>query len=389
MMQPIRCRCFIALAALLTLFCGKALGFAPNDYRRKTTITPASRPATIRAKIIPKKSYDGRNRWKNRSHRQKSSRLTSTYVEARHISNRFKSIQGIISVAAVSFKKCRKWLRSSTKAKRLIVGIILGAIIIFGPAFSPAHAASSVGSTTAFPAQSRALGQFNFLPSKAELEFSFRLVYAACSAALVGLERSCADRPAGLRTCCLVGLGACIYTISSVHGFLPHSALGYAPGSPMLEGVKCDPSRMAANIASGVGFIGAGAIHKSKTYGKGTEIQNFTAGLTTAAAIWISAAIGVASAVGLYYVSAVSTLATVLILRYARLPHSDDEPGFSWSARPLEEVEESKETFEAPKSSGLFGHTPQSSKVIHDALRQYRNDLAHVTKAPDNSTTWD
>lgn len=98
---------------------------------------------------------------------------------------------------------------------------------------------------------------------------------------------------------------------------------------------------------------------------------------------------GVASAVGLYYVSAVSTLATVLILRYARLPHSDDEPGFSWSARPLEEVEESKETFEAPKSSGLFGHTPQSSKVIHDALRQYRNDLAHVTKAPDNSTTWD
>lgn len=257
MMQSVRCRCFIALAALLTLFCGKVLGFAPNDYRRKTTITPASRPASIRAKIIPKKSHDGRNRWKNRSHRQKSSRLTSTYVEARHISNRFKSIQGIISVAAVSFKKCRKWLRSSTKAKRLIVGIILGAIIIFGPAFSPAHAASSVGSTTAFPVQSRALGQFNFLPSKAELEFSFRLVYAACSAALVGLERSCADRPAGLRTCCLVGLGACIYTISSVHGFLPYS-LGYAPGSPMLEGVKCDPSRVAANIASGVGFIGAG-----------------------------------------------------------------------------------------------------------------------------------
>ena len=100
---------------------------------------------------------------------------------------------------------------------------------------------------------------------------------------------------------------------------------------------------------------------------------------------------GVASAVGLYYVSAVSTLATVLILRYARLPHSDDEPGpgFSWSARPLEEVKEVKQTYEVPKSSGLFGNAHQSSKVIHDALRQYRNDLAHVTKAPDNSTTWD
>ena len=56
---------------------------------------------------------------------------------------------------------------------------------------------------------------------------------------------------------------------------------------------------MAANIASGVGFIGAGAIHKSKLHGNGTEAQNVVAGLTTAAAVWVSAAVGVASATGL------------------------------------------------------------------------------------------
>ena len=96
---------------------------------------------------------------------------------------------------------------------------------------------------------------------------------------------------------------------------------------------------------------------------------------------------GVASAVGLYYVSAVSTLTTVLILRYARLPNSEEEPGFSWTARPLEEVQDTKtEVFEVQKSSGLFGHQLKSSKAFNDALReQYRNDLEHVikAKAPD------
>ena len=265
MMQSIYCRWFIA-ALLILLFCGETLCFAPNDYRPVgKAITQTSRPARITAKTTPsKKLKDGRLliRWKNRSQRQKSSRLTSTLhiSNRRHISNRFKSLQGIMCAGAVPFKKCTKWVHKNTKVQRIIVGIILGAIIVFGPAFSPAHAAeaSSAVATTAFPVQSRALGQFNFLPSKAELEFSFRLVYAACSAAFVGLERSSADRPAGLRTMALVGLGSCIYTIASVHGFLPHSALGYEPGSPMLQGVKCDPSRVAANIASGVGFIGAG-----------------------------------------------------------------------------------------------------------------------------------
>ena len=99
----------------------------------------------------------------------------------------------------------------------------------------------------------------------------------------------------------LVGLGACIYTVCSIHGFLPQTALMTCNDSnnALLSNVKVDLSRMAANIASGVGFIGAGAIHKSKLHGNGTEAQNVVAGLTTAAAVWVSAAVGVASATGL------------------------------------------------------------------------------------------
>jgi hypothetical protein len=254
MVRPRSIRLFIAA---LVLFCGKTQCFSPLVFRKHEF-------ARAKAKIVAKKVNDGsthRNEWR------KSSRLTSTYIEARH-RNRLKSIQSMMRAAAAMPLKYAKRLQKNPQVQRILIGIILGSIVILGPAFSPAHA-STVASTVAtaasgasniqpFPIKSRALGTFSLLPSKAELEFSFRLVYAACSAAFVGLERSSADRPAGVRTMALVGLGSCMYTISSVHGFLPHSALGYAPGSPMLEGVKCDPSRMAANIASGVGFIGAG-----------------------------------------------------------------------------------------------------------------------------------
>lgn len=283
----------------------------------------------------------------------------------------------------------------------MISAVLLAAIVAFAPAFSPAHAASSAStavargiSSTAMPfsGQSRALGSFNFLPNKAELELCFRLLYAACSGAFVGLERSSSDRPAGVRTMALVGLGACTYTICSTHGFLPLYALGCAPGSPVLDNVKCDLSRMAANIASGVGFIGAGAIHKSKLHGNGTEAQNVVAGLTTAAAIWVSAAVGIASAVGLYFVGAVATFSTVAILKYARVPKEDDEePGFSWKPRPLDVIEESPRQEHPPSSqdaiSGLFGKRvisgfdPQNNAFLeHDIIESYSKDHPIIIK---------
>ncbi|KAL3770984.1 hypothetical protein ACHAW5_000386 [Stephanodiscus triporus] len=239
-------------------------------------------------------------------------------------------------------------------AVRLAISVALCAVAMLAPALSPAAratttstfapagaaaaaaaAAAGIPTVPAFPT-SRALGSFRLLPSGAELELCLRLLYAACCGAFVGLERSSSDRPAGVRTMALVGLGAAAYTVCSTHGFLPHVALGIASGSPLLNNVKVDLSRMASNVASGVGFIGAGAIHKSRLHGVGTEGQNVVAGLTTAAAVWCSAAVGVASGAGLYYVAAVATFATAAILKYARVPnerHGDDDvddgPGFS------------------------------------------------------------
>jgi putative Mg2+ transporter-C (MgtC) family protein len=259
-----------------------------------------------------------------------------------------------------------------------LIGTVLAVIMLFGPAFSPAANAATMTASpvsvapTVFGTQSRALGTFNFFPTKAELELCFRLLYAACSGAFIGLERSSHDRPAGVRTMALVGLGACLFTVCSIHGFLPSSALGYAPGSPMLANVKSDLARLAANVASGVGFIGAGAIHKSKLHGNGTEAQNVVAGLTTASAIWVSAAVGVASATGLYFVSLVAALSTVCILKFAKVT-KDDEPGFSWGPRPLElEDQEMVQHQEKGTGAGMmhtdFGRiqeTIPSTTVLH------------------------
>ncbi|KAL7514111.1 hypothetical protein ACHAXN_011338 [Cyclotella atomus] len=295
-----------------------------------------------------------------RSHGQSNSRLTSTYIEARPISRPLlpvipRRLAFTLQALSKTFKRKRP--------QKILIGAILAVILLFGPALSPAaHAASTLSvsatpiaaSVSAAPAAavpvSRALGSFNFLPTKAELELCFRLLYAACSGAFIGLERSSQDRPAGVRTMALVGLGACIFTVCSTHGFLP-AALGHAPGSPVLANVKCDPSRMAANVASGVGFIGAGAIHKSKMHGKGGT-EALVAGLTTAAAIWVSAAVGVASATGLYFVSAVASLSTVSILKFAKVA-KEDEPGFSWGPRPLEMEEEVKVVHQEKKSVPL------------------------------------
>jgi putative Mg2+ transporter-C (MgtC) family protein len=184
-------------------------------------------------------------------------------------------------------------------------------------------------------------------PSEAEL--CLRLLYAACCGAFVGLERrppfsssssssrgsDRRRRPAsaigGVRTMALVGLGAAAYTACSIHGFVPHAALGVEVGSPILASVKVDISRMASNVASGVGFIGAGCIHKARLRGGGDGTDDdddrnaAAAGLATAAAVWVSAAAGVASGAGLYGVAAATTLATVAILGYAPRGPEDGE----------------------------------------------------------------
>jgi putative Mg2+ transporter-C (MgtC) family protein len=114
-----------------------------------------------------------------------------------------------------------------------------------------------------------------------ELVWVLRLVAAAVAGAVIGLERELHAHPAGMRTHLLVSVGAAAFMILSMHGFAD------VVGDP---GVSLDPSRVAAQVVSGIGFIGGGAILKY-----GVSIR----GLTTAGSLWATAAVGMAFGSGL------------------------------------------------------------------------------------------
>ena len=118
-----------------------------------------------------------------------------------------------------------------------------------------------------------------------------RLLLAAALGAGIGYQRERAHKAAGLRTHILISAGAALFTLASIYGFVGAG----------------DPSRVAAGVVAGVGFIGAGVIFRGAR-GEGV------AGITTAATIWITAAIGLAAGAGLYLISAVATAVTVGIL---------------------------------------------------------------------------
>jgi putative Mg2+ transporter-C (MgtC) family protein len=133
---------------------------------------------------------------------------------------------------------------------------------------------------------------------------TLRMFYAAFLGSLVGKERARSARhAAGVGTMALVCLGAAVFTICSMYGF---AAAG-----------RYDPSRMAANVASGVGFVGAGVITTTSAPTKpgGDRHETIVHGLTTAAAIWLSAAIGVACGVGMPILGTAAAMGTMTILR--------------------------------------------------------------------------
>jgi putative Mg2+ transporter-C (MgtC) family protein len=130
--------------------------------------------------------------------------------------------------------------------------------------------------------------------SNANQEMVIRLVIAAFLGAVIGYERMHARKAAGIRTHLLVAMGATLFTVISIWGFAGNA----------------DPSRIAAGVVVGIGFLGAGTILRQ---GKMVE------GLTTAAGIWAVSAIGVAIGAGLYVVGAVAAVIVPLTLRF--LPH--------------------------------------------------------------------
>lgn len=129
-----------------------------------------------------------------------------------------------------------------------------------------------------------------------ELELVGRLVLSAVLGGLVGLEREISDQPAGFRTHMLVALGACLFALVSAYSF------GAFIGDEAAPQFRFDPTRVAAQIVTGIGFLGAGAIIR---YGMSVR------GLTTAASLWVVAAVGTAVALGGYLIGGVTTLITI------------------------------------------------------------------------------
>jgi putative Mg2+ transporter-C (MgtC) family protein len=125
-----------------------------------------------------------------------------------------------------------------------------------------------------------------------EYEFILRIFVAAILGGLIGLEREYRSKEAGFRTHFLVALGSALFMIVSAYGFSEIN---------LVEPQRWDVSRIAAQVVSGIGFIGAGTIIFRKS-------ENMVSGLTTAAGLWVTAAMGLACGGGMYMLSIVSTL---------------------------------------------------------------------------------
>jgi putative Mg2+ transporter-C (MgtC) family protein len=131
------------------------------------------------------------------------------------------------------------------------------------------------------------------------LDLTLRLLVAAGVGLILGFERELRSHPAGARTHALVAVGAALFTVAGAYGFadVPH-------------GPNIDPARIAAQVASGVGFLGAGAILR-----QGLGVR----GLTTAATLWLAAAVGVACGAGAYAAALVGGGLVLLVLVLMRV----------------------------------------------------------------------
>ena len=139
--------------------------------------------------------------------------------------------------------------------------------------------------------------------NKETMDILIHLVVAMVAGGLIGLERSYYGRPAGFRTHTLVCMASSLLMLVTIY------QKDWFPGA-MVETVRVDPTRMAQGIMTGIGFLGAGVIMK-----EGASIR----GLTTAASIWITAAIGILAGVGFYSALAVVTALTLSTLTLYRL----------------------------------------------------------------------
>lgn len=126
-------------------------------------------------------------------------------------------------------------------------------------------------------------------------ESMLQVLLAAVLGGLIGLEREWRGRDAGLRTNMLISMGSCLFTVISIQGF------------PLQGSAAQDTARVAAQVVTGVGFLGAGAF---------IHTRGHTKGMTTAATIWMVAAIGMAVGVSAYAMALFASVITLVILRF-------------------------------------------------------------------------
>lgn len=131
------------------------------------------------------------------------------------------------------------------------------------------------------------------IPVAPHLEVYMQLTLAMLLGMLLGTERSIAGKTAGMRTYALVALGACVFVIVSTHVSAANATY-----------FNFDPLRVAAGVVAGVGFLGAGLI---------VFRESHLRGLTSAAGIWVSAGIGIATGFGLYFVAIYTTFLTLFV----------------------------------------------------------------------------
>ena len=172
------------------------------------------------------------------------------------------------------------------------------------------------------------------------LDITFRLITAMVLGGLIGIEREFRSKDAGFRTHFLVALGSALFTVVSQYGF----------------GVDLkDSSRVAAQVVSGIGFLGAGTIIFQK---------NMVRGLTTAAGLWVTAAIGLACGTGLYLVAAITTTLVLVGL-------------------------ESLHTFipQLGKAAVQLGFTSESKKTVAEVLKRLKAEDIEVSTFEMKSRT--
>jgi len=167
-------------------------------------------------------------------------------------------------------------------------------------------------------------------------EILIRLSLASLFGALIGLERERKDWTAGMRTHMMVCVGSCLIMMVSSFGFSD------VLGSPHIE---LDPSRVAAQVVSGIGFIGAGTILFLK--------QGAIRGLTTASGLWTIAAIGLATGGGMYFAAGATTIIAFVIL---------------WALQPIERMYASK--FKQKKLRIVTNVNVNNTELLNDLLNK-------------------